>query len=232
MRGSFLAIVFLCVFACRAQDKPSVATAHFLLMASRDIPVADLAWIAETLEQAHDRLAREWRIVLPRRIPVHVYSTSSGFTTATGMPWFMKAALVGRTIHLQSPSILKRYALLNIIMHELVHAHFAGLGTTRVPRWFAEGCATYLSGSPARLPEPSSPLPMFNSLDLALGSRHYQQQRQAYADAREYIRALIRLGGNKSLAILLHELGRQTFEQCFNSVFHLSVVDFGHATGQ
>jgi len=82
------------------------------------------------------------------------------------------------------------------------------------------------------LPKPSLPLPAFDSLDAVLYSPRYQRRRQAYADAREYIRVLTRLGGKEALARLLRELKRQPFEHCLNTVFRLSISDFEHPAGQ
>lgn len=232
MRTSVLAGILLFVFVCRAQNSVTVATDHFLLTADRNLPRADIAWMMETLEQAHDRLAREWRIVFPRKVPVYLHATTREFTAATGMPGYMKGATVDRTIHLQAPSILKRYTPLAIIIHELVHAYVAAPGSSPVPRWFAEGSAIYISGSPEILPVPSSPLPAFDRLDTALDTHQYRRQRQAYSDAREYIQRLVRIGGKESLARFLKELQRNSFEHCLDTVFRLSIPDIEHSAGR
>ena len=124
--------------------------------ASSDIRLAlpaaeerDRAAVLGFVRRARTEIAERAGVPEPKGLTITVHPTVESFGRATGQPWWVAAATVGRTIDLLPITVLRqRGSLESTLRHEVAHVVVDPAVSTR-PAWVREGLALHFAAAPA-----------------------------------------------------------------------------------
>lgn len=165
---------------------PVVSSEHFELA----YPSSQGPWVTQALE-----CLEHWRKelgphtqLLPTRVKVQAWASTSDFIRATGQPGWVAATSDGQTICVQPLDLLARKQILSqTLRHEVTHLAVHHLRAGGVPRWYEEGFVLYLTGE--RIEAPAAPPAPFHDLDEAIVNSHSEaEMKAAYARALERVK--------------------------------------------
>src|SRR5262249_44930797 len=113
---------------------------------------------------------------------LRVYPTVAAFRDATGEPGWVAASTRGGVIRLQPAAALRDRGLLeSTVRHEFAHALIESQARARLPLWFREGAALYLTAS--QKSKSKSQKSKVTPPDDGAFLRRQDQARRAYDDA-------------------------------------------------
>jgi stage II sporulation protein D len=172
---------------------PAAATLADIKLALPAGDERERAALMGLVRRARGDIASRAGVPEPSGITITVHPTVESFGRATGQPWWVAGATVGRTIDLLPVSVLRQRGLLeSTLRHEVAHA-VVDASLARRPVWVREGLALYFaSPDPAAAAPPGRPAcPSDAELLRAVSAG---AQREAYSRAERCVRRQLAAG--------------------------------------
>ncbi len=170
------------------------------LLTTEPAPDEALITTAERLLREAESLAG-WRLVARPRL--RAYPTVEVYRNATGLPGWVAAGTLGRTIRLQPMQKLRATGKLEeTLRHELLHLLIEERAGRQLPLWFREGLTLALAARQPQAPSAAASLTSPSLWDLELSLRNAASEeslRRAYHQARLVVEALIRERGREEV---------------------------------
>jgi hypothetical protein len=145
------------------------------------------------VRRARADVASRAQVPEPPGITITVHPTVESFGRATGQPWWVAGATVGRTIDVLPVSVMRQRGLLeSTLRHEVAHA-VVDASLARRPAWVREGLAAYFARpDDANAAPPGRPAcPSDAELLRAVSAG---AQREAYSRAERCVRRQLAAG--------------------------------------
>jgi len=204
---------------------------HFTIEYDGPVPREVARTALRLLEQAYDRLWREFGRSPQQDIPVILYSRGL-FEEITRSPAWVGGTFDGKIRvpvgGLRTETDAQRLA--PILSHELTHAFVRANVPGRLPLWFEEGIAEYLEGTP---PEAGwrarrAAAGGFTSLDaVSVALTSGSNVAAAYAAAGLAIEEMVRLDGFWLPSRTLEAMGAgRTFPESFRKASGMELAEF------
>ncbi len=172
---------------------PPVATAADIKLALPADEERERAALMGLVRRARGDIAGQAGVSEPQGITITVHPTVESFGRATGQPWWVAAATVGRTVNLLPVSVLRQRGVLeSTVRHEVAHVVVDPSVAGR-PVWVREGLALYFSsaGGAAPVPDGRPACPSDAELLRAVSAGAL---REAYSRAERCVRRQIAAG--------------------------------------
>ena len=173
----------------------------------------------------------------PQRITVRVAATQAEMSEAVGSnarveTWIAGMAMPGQDLVVISTRGNEVFSSREVFLHELGHIYLhIATGNRRIPRWYDEGFAMYVSGEPVlnRLKTLLPAASMDNMFPLKDLERHFPSKEpavnMAYAESMMFVRHLFNVYGRLTMLALIKNLrAGQGFDTAFRNAFGVEIV--------
>ena len=172
---------------------PPVVTVADIKLALPADEERERAALMGLVRRARGDIAGRAGVAEPQGITITVHPTVESFGRATGQPWWVAAATVGRTVDLLPMSVLRQRGILeSTVWHEVAHVVVDSSLAGR-PVWVREGLALYFSGATDAAPPPAGHPTCPGDAEL-LRAVSAGAQREAYSRAERCVRRQIDAG--------------------------------------
>ncbi|MCA1586943.1 MAG: SpoIID/LytB domain-containing protein, partial [Acidobacteria bacterium] len=163
------------------EERVAPASSSDVLLALPAADASERVHVVNLVRAARDEIAKRAGVTPPASVRITVHPSAESFGRATGQPWWVSGATLGRSIDLLPIRVLRqRGQLERTIRHEMAHVLIDPPLESR-PLWVREGAAFYFAAPDApavAARRVSCPTDAELSRPLSAGS-----QRDAYARA-------------------------------------------------